>query len=390
MHRTPTPTPPRPGRRVTLHDVAQYCGVSICTVNKALGNKGALRPETRQAVQEAARRLGYRPNRIAQTLVRRPITLGVIYPRGYWPSYYGPLLAAVRQGVEAMEDHHVRADFRPVASPRSAAAYQRAIFQLLEEKVDALVLCPGPVDPPGAAWERIAQSKIPLALLGNDITAAVRLTCVTNDSARCGRLAAELLGKIAPGRPLAVIVGSRELADHAEKVRGFEAEAEELGLPLAGVYRIARRPGADVSPDPPPPGRAPRAGRPVHRHGQRRRGLPLPMGERTGGKGGRGGHRDLPRDRRLSAEESGAIHLLPEHAQAGRHGRRGVGPAPAGRPRPAAADSHPALHRGREQLGVVLSGDLMRTGLLQDSPPLPLGEGQGVRACKKRTNKPSP
>ena len=103
--------------------------------------------------------------------------------------------------------------------------------------MDALVLCPGPVDPPGAAWERIAQSKIPLALLGNDITAAVRLTCVTNDSARCGRLAAELLGKIAPGRPLAVIVGSRELADHAEKVRGFEAEAEELGLPLAGVYQ---------------------------------------------------------------------------------------------------------------------------------------------------------
>ncbi len=237
MHRTPTPTPPRPGRRVTLHDVAQYCGVSICTVNKALGNKGALRPETRQAVQEAARRLGYRPNRIAQTLVRRPITLGVIYPRGYWPSYYGPLLAAVRQGVEAMEDHHVRADFRPVASPRSAAAYQRAIFQLLEEKVDALVLCPGPVDPPGAAWERIAQSKIPLALLGNDITAAVRLTCVTNDSARCGRLAAELLGKIAPGRPLAAIVGSLELADHAEKVGGFEAEAAELGLPLAGVYQ---------------------------------------------------------------------------------------------------------------------------------------------------------
>ncbi len=32
----------------------------------------------------------------------------------------------------------------------------------------------------------------------------------------------------------------------------------------------------------------------------------------------------------------------------------------------------------------------MRTGLLQDSPPLPLGEGQGVWACKKRTNKPSP
>ncbi len=236
MHRT-APPPPRPGRRVTLHDVAQYCGVSICTVNKALGNKGALRAETRRAVQEAARRLGYRPNRIAQMLVRRPITLGVIHPRGYWPSYYGPLLAAVRQSVAAMEDHHVRAEFCSVARPRSAAAYQRAILRLLDEKVDGLLLCPGPVGPPADAWDRIRQSGIPLALLGTDITAAPRLTCVTNDSARCGRLAAELLAKLAPGRPLAVIVGSRDVADHAEKVRGFAAEADELGLPLAGVYQ---------------------------------------------------------------------------------------------------------------------------------------------------------
>ncbi len=117
MHRTPPPPPTGRGRRVTLHDVAQFCGVSICTVNKALGNKGALRLETRRAVQEAARRLGYRPNRIAQTLVRRPVTLGVVYPRGYWPSYYGPLVAAVEQGIAALDDHGVRADIRTGVAP---------------------------------------------------------------------------------------------------------------------------------------------------------------------------------------------------------------------------------------------------------------------------------
>jgi ABC-type sugar transport system substrate-binding protein len=40
---------------------------------------------------------------------------------------------------------------------------------------------------------------------------------------------------MAPGRPVAAIVGSRELADHAEKLRGFAEAAGELGLPLAGV-----------------------------------------------------------------------------------------------------------------------------------------------------------
>ena len=251
MHRTPPPPPTGRSRRVTLHDVAEHCGVSICTVNKALGNKGALRPETRRAVQEAARRLGYRPNRIAQTLVRRPVTLGVVYPRGYWPSYYGPLVAAVEQGIAAMDDHGVRAQIRPVARPGRAAAYQQAICQLLDEKVDGLVLCPGLVSPGAAAWQRIRESGVPLALLGNDIAEAPRLTCVTNDSVRSGRLAAELLAKTARGKPAAVIVGSLALADHAEKLRGFEEAAGELGLPLAEVcqshddpalsYPLARR-----------------------------------------------------------------------------------------------------------------------------------------------------
>ena len=251
MHRTPPLTPSRPGRRVTLRDVAEHCGVSICTVNKVLGNKGALRPETRRAVQEAARRLGYRPNRIAQTLVRRPVTLGVVYPRGYWPSYYGPLVAAVEQGIAAMDDHGVRAQIRPVSRPGCAAAYQQAICQLLDEKVDGLVLCPGaglagggclaahPRERSAAGAGGQRHRRGPAADLRDQ-----RLGCA-------GRLAAELLAKMARGKPAAVIVGSRNLADHAEKLRGFEEAAGELGLPLAEVcqshddpatsYRLAER-----------------------------------------------------------------------------------------------------------------------------------------------------
>ena len=113
------------------------------------------------------------------------------------------------------------------------------------------MLCPGLVSPGAAAWQRIRESGVPLALVGNDIAEAPRLTCVTNDSVRAGRLAAELLAKMARGKPAAVIVGSRNLADHAEKLRGFEEAAGELGLPLAEVcqshddpatsYRLAER-----------------------------------------------------------------------------------------------------------------------------------------------------
>ena len=259
MHRIPTPPPPRPGRRVTLHDVAQYCGVSICTVNKALGNKGALRPETRQAVQEAARQLGYRPNRIAQTLGAPSHHAG----RDLSPRLLAQLLrsAAGRRAARRRGDGGPPRprDFRPVASPRSPAAYQRAILQLLDEKVDGLVLCPGPVDPPVAVWDHIAESKYPLALLGNDIAAAGRLTCVTNDSAL------RLFGGRAAGEARPGPAGGGDRRQHGvggprgqgPRLRGGSGGA---GLAAGRRLSIARRPRADVPLERPPHGRAPDLG----------------------------------------------------------------------------------------------------------------------------------
>ena len=254
-----------------------------------------------------------------------------------------------------MEDHHVRADIRSVEGPRRAATYQRVILQLLEQKVDGLVLCPGPVLPAVATWDRIRQSGIPLALLGSDIAGAPRLTCVTNDSVRCGRLAAELLSKIVPGRPVAAIVGSLDVADHAEKVRGFQEAAGELGQPVAGVfeshdfpaltYPLAKRlltdePGVGglyIGTD-----NGAEVCRCVWSAGWRERWPWWPPGP-------------SPRSKNICTRKVGAVHVLSKHAQAGRHGHQGACPAPVGWPDPAAVDPHSAPHRDGEQPGPVLS-----------------------------------
>ena len=49
-------------KRVTITDVARETGVSIKTVSNVLNNTGSMRPETRQRVQDAIERLGYRVN----------------------------------------------------------------------------------------------------------------------------------------------------------------------------------------------------------------------------------------------------------------------------------------------------------------------------------------
>ncbi|NNG40399.1 LacI family DNA-binding transcriptional regulator [Flexivirga sp. ID2601S] len=60
------------GRPVTMRDVAAAAGVSVATVSHVVNDKPGARigPETRRRVQAAVADLGYRPNAMAQNLVR--------------------------------------------------------------------------------------------------------------------------------------------------------------------------------------------------------------------------------------------------------------------------------------------------------------------------------
>ena len=81
---------------VTIRDVARLAGVSVGTVSKALNGYGQLRAETRDAVRNAAERLGFRPNDLAQSLLRkRSFTVGLISTDSY-----GRFSIPVLEGIE--------------------------------------------------------------------------------------------------------------------------------------------------------------------------------------------------------------------------------------------------------------------------------------------------
>ncbi len=81
---------------VTLRDVAEQAGVSIKTVSRVVNNQGEISEATRRRVQSAIKKLGYRPNILARSLVsRKSDTLAVV---AWGLDYYGPSRAVV--GVE--------------------------------------------------------------------------------------------------------------------------------------------------------------------------------------------------------------------------------------------------------------------------------------------------
>ena len=48
---------------ITINKIAELCGVSRGTVDRALHNKGNVRPELRDKIKRVAEEYGYQPNR---------------------------------------------------------------------------------------------------------------------------------------------------------------------------------------------------------------------------------------------------------------------------------------------------------------------------------------
>ncbi len=88
-------------RRVTLEDVARVAGVSSQTVSRVVNDHPYVSDDTRRRVQDAIRKLGYRPNRAARSLAtQRSCMLGIVT---YGIDHYGPaqMVTNVEQTAKA-------------------------------------------------------------------------------------------------------------------------------------------------------------------------------------------------------------------------------------------------------------------------------------------------
>ncbi|HET9653681.1 MAG TPA: LacI family DNA-binding transcriptional regulator, partial [Usitatibacter sp.] len=89
-------TRPKSRRRVGIREVAELAGVGIASVSRALSGQGSSE-ETRERVLEAARRLGYTPNVLAQSLrLRTTRSIGFV-----GTDITNPLLASIVGGAES-------------------------------------------------------------------------------------------------------------------------------------------------------------------------------------------------------------------------------------------------------------------------------------------------
>jgi LacI family transcriptional regulator len=133
------PPPTKPHGAARLADVADAAGVGTSIVSRVLNRDPtvSIRPETRERILSAARRLNYRPNALGRGLkLARTMTLGLVVNLDY---------GEVGEIVSAVERRAADADYTTLIADANAFVergdtYSRLLF---EGRVDGLLVASG-------------------------------------------------------------------------------------------------------------------------------------------------------------------------------------------------------------------------------------------------------
>lgn len=218
----------------TIREVAKLSGVSVSTVSRVFNGYDDVGEATRQRVLAAAQTLDYAPSAAARTLVkRRSELIGVILFTGFQHPdighpFFQEVLVGVKNGVGAHGyDLLLFATEQPAT--KGAHSYLRRARQ---HRVDGIVLMG--VDRADAEIARVLASDIPL--IGVDLEiAGPRASYVTSDNVGGARLAVRHLYDLGHRR-IATIAGPQDSKPGADRLLGYRAAIQELGLEARPQY----------------------------------------------------------------------------------------------------------------------------------------------------------
>jgi DNA-binding LacI/PurR family transcriptional regulator len=211
--------PPTTSSRPTIIDVAAQAGVSKSLVSLVMRGATNVSETKRRLVLEAAAQLGYRPNAVARSLVRRRTNLfGIALT-----DLHNPFFTEVIDGVQAEAEAH---GYRPIISTadRRPSAERRALETLLELRVDGLILAS-----PMLEMDAIltASRELPVVMVARRSHVA-RVDSVSNDDPTGAALVVDHLADLGHVR-IAHIDGDGG-AGAVERRRGYERAMQRRGL----------------------------------------------------------------------------------------------------------------------------------------------------------------
>lgn len=207
-----------PKRPLTLRDVSEASGVSEMTVSRVLRNKGDVSEATRKRVQDAAKTLGYVPNKIAGALASQRVNLVAVIIPSLGNMVFPEVLAGISETLEETE-------LQPVVgvTDYSPEKEEKVLFEMLSWRPSGVIIAG--LEHSDASRAMLAQAGIPVVEI-MDVDGEPIDACVGISHRRAGRKMAEAI--MSAGYSRIGFLGTKMPLDHRARKR-FEGFTRTLG-----------------------------------------------------------------------------------------------------------------------------------------------------------------
>jgi LacI family transcriptional regulator len=214
--------------KVTIRDVAREAGVSVATVSRVLNDSGPVSDAARARILEIAGRLRYTPNEAARTLISsRTSALGVILPDLHG-EFFSEVIRGLDQAARASGYHLL------VSGSHTDGAETEAALRAMRGRVDGLVVMAPDQNTAGVVAG--IPDGVPVVLL-NCPSVDGRVDSIEIDN--YGGAYAMVRHLAGPARrAVAVIVGTANNRDAAERLRGYRAALRDLDIELTAEWEL--------------------------------------------------------------------------------------------------------------------------------------------------------
>jgi LacI family transcriptional regulator len=216
-------------KRVTIYDVAKEAGVSLATVSRVINGSTVVKEPTRERVQEAIEKLGYKPNAIAQGLaLQKTTTIGLVVPEASF-TYTGQIINGL---IDVAKIYNYNIMLHTITA--GITDINDIIEDIIKSRVDGVIIYNDKLDMDEV--EKLKQYSIPIVVIQNRVRAD-NVCCVFVDIEKA---IYELTMKyLEEGKEKIAILEDRKNRYVTEQmVRGAEAAFRKKGKRFRGFVKI--------------------------------------------------------------------------------------------------------------------------------------------------------
>ncbi len=221
--------------RVTIRELARLSGVSVGTVSRALNGYADVRPETRERITRLAQELDYTPAAAARSLVtQRSHVIGVFMETGEGhPDLQHPFFHEVLGGLKQRAGAQGY-DLLLFASERPGNGYgpHSYLKRARHHSVDGVVLIG--LDPEDPEVRRLTRAEVPCVGIDMDLDGPATEVVMSDNVSGAEEAVRHLHGL--GHRRIATITGMLESRPGIDRLRGYRAAAQALGLAYRDEY----------------------------------------------------------------------------------------------------------------------------------------------------------